>query len=79
MELTFDLEDDLATRFIANKSKEKLDRMFKNWVKSQLTNESDEPVIRQGDNEVYGMWADRNIHTVTYLQDLRKGREFNVN
>lgn len=78
MELTFNLEDDLSTRFVANKSKEKLNTMFKNWVKNQLANEKNEPVIREGDDEVYGMWANRDIDPLTYARELRKGRLFNV-
>ncbi len=78
MELTFNLDDELATRFVANKSKEKLNTMFNNWVKNQLANENDEPVIREGDDEVYGMWADRNINVENYMKDLRKGRQLNV-
>lgn len=78
MELTFDLEDELANRFIANKSKEKLNIMFKNWVKNQLAHENDEPVIREGEDEVYGMWVNREIDPLTYTRELRKGRQFNV-
>lgn len=78
MELTFNLEDDLATRFVANKSKEKLNTLFRNWVKNQLANEIDEPVIREGDDEVYGMWAKRDIEPLDFSRELRKGRQFNV-
>lgn len=76
MELTFNLDDDLATRFVANKSKEKLNTMFKNWVKSQLANENsdeDSPL------EFIGMWKNKDIDPVAYAKELRKGRKFDVN
>lgn len=76
MELTFDLEDELATRFIANKSKEKLNTMFKNWVKSQLTNDKDN---EESPLEFVGMWKDKDIDPLEYARQLRKGRTFDVN
>lgn len=76
MELTFSLEDELATRFVANKSKEKLNTLFKNWVKNQLASESDE---EEQPLEFVGMWKDKDIDPLEYAKKLRKGRNFDVN
>lgn len=76
MELTFHLEDELATRFIANKSKEKLNSLFKNWVKNQLANEQND---EESALEFVGMWKDKDIDPLEYARQLRKGRTFDVN
>lgn len=49
--------------------------MFINYLNSKTVKET-EMIIREGDDEVYGMWADQEIDVNDYVRELRKGRQF---
>lgn len=84
MQLTIDIDDNLAQQFFDNVPKNKQKTVLQTLLSDYLTQKSvkydeEKPVIRQGDDEVYGMWADDPIDVETYMRTVRKGRQFHVN
>lgn len=79
MQITIELDDDLAQEFFAITPKDEQTSVIKSmiieYLKSKTAKET-ETIIREGDDEVYGMWADRDIDAVDYVRELRKGRQF---
>lgn len=79
MQITIELDDDLAQEFFAMTPKDEqtlvIKSMFINYLNSKTVKET-EMIIREGDDEVYGMWADQEIDVNDYVRELRKGRQF---
>lgn len=79
MQITIELDDDLAQEFFAMTPKDEqtlvIKSMFINYLNSKTVKET-EIIIREGDDEVYGMWADQEIDVNDYVRELRKGRQF---
>lgn len=79
MQITIELDDDLAQEFFTMTPKDEqtlvIKSMFINYLNSKTVKET-EMIIREGDDEVYGMWADQEIDVNDYVRELRKGRQF---
>lgn len=79
MQITIELDDDLAQEFFAMTPKDEqtlvIKSMFINYLNSKTVKET-EMIIREGDDEVYGMWADQEIDVNDYVRELQKGRQF---
>lgn len=78
MQFVIEIDDNLAKELIAKNSQEQLNGIFNEFVKKYLTSHQNEIILREGDDEVYGMWADRDMDVESYVRELRKGRNFNV-
>ena len=81
MQLVIDIDDDtLVQEFLKTTPKDEQKVAFTEMLITYLTNKRKEsknsPIIREGDDEVYGMWADREINVDEFVRELRKGRTF---
>lgn len=79
MQLTFEIDDKLAEQFFntipKDEQKSAFIEMFAQYLQNKLA-KKENIIIREGDDEVYGMWADKEIDVNDYVRELRKGRQF---
>lgn len=89
MQLTFDVRDHSAQKLIAQNSKEQLNSLINTLIEKYISTTEQEIIIHEGDDEVYGMWVDREmrkeldfvgmwtdreISVEKYVREMRKGR-----
>lgn len=81
MQLVIDIDDDtLVQEFLKTTPKDEQKTAFTEMLMLYLANKRKEskqlPIIREGDDEVYGMWVDREMNVDDFVRNLRKGRTF---
>lgn len=77
MQITVKFDDKLAPVFFASTPKDEQKSAFKammtEYLKSKIAQKRP-AIIREGDDEVYGMWADREMNVDELVRELRKSR-----
>ena len=80
MQLVIDIDDNIVQEFLETTPKDEQKTVFTEMLMLYLANKRKEakqqPIIREGDDEVYGMWADREMNVDDFVRELRKGRTF---
>lgn len=75
MQITIELDDDLAQEFFAMTPKDEqtsvIKSMFINYLNSKMATKTDDEV------DFVGMWKDREMNVDEFVRQSRQGRYFN--